>query len=418
MLKERFSVIVKRVGPILLALVVGLAGGVLFDRYVLARLDSYPYPTIPSDARPQFRLMGEAWQVIEREYVDQEATDPQCMAYGALEGMVRSLGDTGHSRFLSPEMVRRHDDFTAGEFEGIGAYVEMKDGRVVIVAPIDGSPAQRVGLEAGDVILRVDGQDVTNLPMDAVVSRITGPAGTAVSLTILDPQTDETRQVTVERAEIELDNVKWMRLPGTSVAYVRIVAFSRGVSDDLETTLEEIERRQEIGGIILDLRNNPGGLLSQAVGVTSQFLDEGRVLLRKDAQGKTTPVSVRPGLETIELPLAVLVNGGTASAAEIVTGALQDADRATIVGQTTFGTGTVLNEFGLSDGSALLLAVEEWRTPEGRTIWHTGLEPDIEVALPVDADPFSLPQMEDVTADQLQESDDAQLLRALEALGR
>jgi carboxyl-terminal processing protease len=171
-------------------------------------------------------------------------------------------------------------------------------------------------------------------------------------------------------------------------------------------------------GIILDLRNNPGGLLGEAVSVASQFLKNGNVLLEKDAQGKTTPVAVQPHGPVTDLPMVVLINGGTANAAEILAGALQDAHRATVLGETTFGTGTVLTEFRLSDGSALLLATEEWLTPAGRVIWHHGISPDVITALPRDAIPL-LPEPErGMTAAQLRASGDVQLLRALDLLSQ
>ena len=220
---------------------------------------------------------------------------------------------------------------------------------------MDGSPAQKAGLRPSDIILKVDGESVAGLPLDQVVSRILGPAGTSVVLTIMDPDTGRTRDVTIVRAHIKIQNVTWQRLPGTTVAHVRIAAFSQGVTEDLRGALEDI-------------------------------------------------------------PLVVLINGGTASAAEIVAGALQDAQRATLVGETTFGTGTVLNEFRLSDGSALLLATEEWLTPGGRVIWHQGISPDKMVSLSSGVAPL-LPEAErEMTAAQLQASEDAQLLQALELL--
>jgi carboxyl-terminal processing protease len=398
---------------VLLLLGAGLAGGIVLDRQVVA--EYMPPDNVPADATANFRLMAEAWNTIYQSYVDRPAVRAQALTYGAIGGMVDALGDTGHSRFLSPEMVQEQHNFTQGQFEGIGAYVEMKDGHVVIVAPIDGSPAQEAGLHPEDIILKVDGENVAGLPIDQVVSRILGPAGTSVALTILTPETGQTRDVTLVRAHITLQNVFWQQLPGTQIAHVRIVAFSKGVTDDLRQALGEIKQRG-LAGIILDLRSNPGGLLSEAVGTASQFLRGGNVLLEKDAQGAITPVPVQEGGLAPDLPLVVLIDPGTASAAEIVSGALQDAGRAKLVGETTFGTGTVLNQFGLSDGSALLLATEEWLTPEGQLIWHQGIAPDIQVSLPQGTTPL-LPQAEvGMTLEQVRNSGDAQLLRALELL--
>ena len=400
---------------VLLLLGAGLAGGIVLDRQVVA--EYMPPDNVQADATANFRLMAEAWNTIYQSYVDRPAVRAQALTYGSIGGMVDALGDTGHSRFLSPEMVQEQHNFTQGQFEGIGAYVEMKDGHVVIVAPIDGSPAQEAGLHPEDIILKVDGENVAGLPIDQVVSRILGPAGTSVALTILTPETGQTRDVTLVRAHITLQNVFWQQLPGTQIAHVRIVAFSKGVTDDLRQALGEIKQRG-LAGIILDLRSNPGGLLSEAVGTASQFLTGGNVLLEKDAQGAITPVPVQEGGLAPDLPLVVLIDPGTASAAEIVSGALQDAGRAKLVGETTFGTGTVLNQFGLSDGSALLLATEEWLTPEGQLIWHQGIAPDIQVSLPQGTTPL-LPQAEvGMTLEQVRNSGDAQLLRALELLNQ
>jgi carboxyl-terminal processing protease len=398
---------------VVLLLVAGLAGGIVMDRQVLAKF--VPADNIPPDATPSFQLMAEAWNIIHQSYVDLPAVQSQALTYGAIGGMVDALGDTGHSRFLSPEMVREQHNFSIGQFEGIGAYVEMKDGHVVIVAPMDGSPAQQAGLRPGDIILKVDGDKVAGLPIDQVVSRILGPAASSVTLTILTPETGQTRDVTLVRAQIAMQRVFWQQLPGTQIAHVRIVAFSKGVTEDLEKALREIQQ-QGLTGIILDLRSNPGGLLSEAVGVASQFLVSGNVLLEKDAQGEIRPVAVQEGGLAPDLSLVVLIDPGTASAAEIVSGALQDAGRAKLVGETTFGTGTVLNEFALSDGSALLLATEEWLTPDGRLIWHQGIAPDVQVTLPQGTSPL-LPQAEPgMTLEQVRNSGDAQLLRALELL--
>ncbi len=393
----------------------GLVGGVVLDREVLVAFD--PADNIPPAAAQDFRLMAQAWNTIQKYYVDRAAVKPRTMTYGAISGMVNALGDTGHSVFLSPEMVKQEQNFAEGHFQGIGAEVQMKNKHVVIVAPLDGSPAQKAGLRPGDIIMKVDGADIAGLPLDQVVKRISGPVGTKVTLTILNPRNAKLHKVTVTRANITIHNVTWQRLPGTQLADVRIAAFSRGVTDDLRKALKTIHQ-QHLQGIVLDLRDDPGGLLDEAIGVASQFLSGGNVLLEKNAKGQKTPVPVKPGGLAPDIPMVVLVNGGTASAAEIVAGALQDAKRATILGETTFGTGTVLQEFPLSDGSNLLLAVEEWLTPSGHTIWHKGISPNRLVSLPLDVTPL-FPQAErEMSAEQLQASPDKQLLDAIKLLSR
>jgi carboxyl-terminal processing protease len=403
---------------ILIVLVVfmglGLLCGVVLDRLVVSYV---AVPTqVPRDAAAEFGLMAQAWNVIDRVYVDRTAIQPITLTYGALSGMVDALGDTGHSVFLTPQMVAEESQFESGDYEGVGLEVQSKDGHVVIVAPMDGSPAQRAGLLAGDVIMKVDGQDVSQLPLSDVVARIVGPAGTQVTLTILNPTTNAMRDVTLKRETITIHNVAWQQLPGTRLAHLRLAAFSQDVTQDLRQALAEVEQAQ-LSGLVLDLRNNPGGLLDEAIKSASQFLSSGDVVLTKDVNGQITHVAVQPGGVALELPLVVLINGGTASGAEVMAGALQDAGRGSLVGETTFGTGTVLEQFKLPDGSALMLATQEWLTPKGRQIWHKGLAPDVAVTL----DPgksILLPEEEQgLTAAQLQDSGDAQLLRAIELLG-
>ncbi|MEZ4643395.1 MAG: S41 family peptidase [Chloroflexota bacterium] len=407
----------KRFATLLLVLLVffiGIVGGIVLDRTMLTAF--VPLENIPTEANDSFALIAEAWHTITEQYVDQTAVSNDSLAYGAIRGMVDGLGDTGHSRFLSPEELQEQHDYNQGSFEGIGAYVEMRDGFTTIVSPIDNSPAQAAGLQAGDIILAVNGEDVTTLPLDEVVQRVLGPAGSEVTLTIFTPDSEETWDVTLTRARVELQNVTWQQLPGTTVAQIRISAFSQHVSDDLQQALTEIQA-QGMTGVILDLRNNPGGLLSEAIGVASQFLPEGTaVLQRQDAQGQVDTEAAIAGGAALDIPLTVLINEGSASASEIVAGALQDAGRATLVGETTFGTGTVLNEFDLSDGSAMLLATEQWLTPQGRLIWHQGITPDEVVALADGERPLQPEASRDMTADELLASGDAQLLQALQLL--
>jgi carboxyl-terminal processing protease len=265
------------------------------------------------------------------------------------------------------------------------------------------------------VIVRVGGKSVIGLSLREVVSRIRGPAGTMLTLTVRDPRTDETRRLSLKRADVAFRSVTWHLLPEGAVAHLRIASFSRGTSPRLGQALKQIGQAGATG-LVLDLRNDPGGLLDEAVSVATRFLGTGSVLQVKDARGRVRVVPTKTGVPTSSLPMVVLVNAGTASAAEIVSGALQDAGRAALVGETTFGTGTVLQEFPLSDGSALMVAVEEWLTPRGRTIWHRGLAPDVVVRLPPQVLPLLPEQEATLTKPQLQASRDDQLLRGLELL--
>ncbi len=368
-----------------------------------------------ASAGPDYNLIGQAWDTINRVYVDRQAIKPLNLTYGAISGMTDALGDTGHSRFLTPDMVREQQTLVQGKFQGIGAEVEMKDGAVTIVAPFDNSPAQKAGLRPGDIIEKVEGQSVMGLQLHEVVQKLLGNAGTKVTITVLTPKTGNVRDVTLTRQEITIQEVTWQQIPGTTIAHLRLSSFSETAQQDLRRALSQIEQ-QKLTGIILDLRDNPGGLLNEAVQVASQFLTNGNVVLVKDASGKETPLAVRPGGMATTIPMVVLINGGTASAAEIVSGALQDDHRATLIGSKTFGTGTVLQQYPLSDGSALLLATGEWLTPDGRVIWHNGISPDIEVSLDPNVSPLFPLAERNMTAAEIQASKDQQLLRAIAEL--
>jgi len=390
-----------------LSLVLALCAGVLYDRWVLLT-------GMPAGAERDFQLMAEAWNIIHRYYVARDTVQSGDLTRGAIQGMTESLGDSGHTIYLNPQMRRHADTAMRAKFTGIGVEIKMKDRQAVIVAALDGSPALRAGLQPGDIILEVNGQPVAGLPWSAIDERITGPIGEPVKLGVLHPGSGRRQEFTIVRASIKIANVSWRALPGTEVAHLRIAIFSEGVARDVRSALLEIQR-QGCKRVILDLRNDPGGVVDEAVAVASEFLSGGNVLLEKNADGKITPQPVKPGGVATNLPMVVLINGGSASASEIVAGALRDAHRATLVGMTTFGTGTVLQQYPLFDGSALLLAVGEWLTPSGRSFWHRGINPDDEVPsseiLPL------IPAAEkDLTAEDVQAYGDKQLLRALALL--
>lgn len=362
-------------------------------------------------------LIQEAWNVIDQNYVDRPAVQSGSLTYGAISGMVDALGDTGHSRFLTPRMVQAERSLLRGTYVGVGLEIAMRNGRATIVAPLDNSPAFAAGLHSGQQILKVEGRDISQLPIDQLADRIMGPAGSKVTLSILDPRSGATFEVPLVRAQIRVNNVSWQLIPGSRFADLRVAAFSAGVTDGVETALKEIQR-QGLPGAVLDLRNNPGGQLSEAIGVASQFLDSGVVLLEKDAKGAVRPDEVKPGGVALSLPLVVLIDEGTASAAEIVAGALQSQDRAPLAGETSFGTGTVLQMFRLSDGSQILLAVQEWLTPQGRTIWHKGITPDTLIELKPNAEMMTPSSLRDMTREAFLAGSDLQLIRAVEMLAR
>jgi carboxyl-terminal processing protease len=376
---------------------------------------SVPAKSAPALGQPNFALMAEAWKTIQGVYVDRTALKSETLTHGAIAGMVESLGDTGHSAFLTKDMLNQERQYAEGRYEGVGIEMRMEKGSALIVAPLDGSPAQKAGIRPKQIITKVDGKSLIGLDLGEIVKLILGPAGSSVTLSIFDPATDQSRDVVLKRATISIKNVRWRPLPGTAIAHLRIAGFSKGVGRDLQQALQQITS-QKMSGIILDLRDDPGGLFQEVIGCTSQFLDRGDVALVKNAAGEIRRVPVLSQQHVTPLPMVMLVNEGTASAAEIMAGACQDAGRAKLVGQKTFGTGTVLQQFNLSDGSALLLAVEEWLTPKGHSIWHKGIKPDSDVALPEGVRPLLPGDQQNLTQEKLLSSKDTQLLAALKLL--
>ncbi|MCZ0938808.1 MAG: S41 family peptidase [Caldilineaceae bacterium] len=372
-----------------------------------------------AEERPsQFIIFWEAWDYVVAHFVDRERVDFAAMTYGAIEGMLASLGDEGHTTFLSPDAVRLHQTSLEGSFEGIGAYVSMEEGEVLIVAPIDGSPAEQAGILAGDVILEVDGNPVEGKSLDQVIFLVRGPANSEVVLTVRRPEVREPLQVLITRARIEVPSVSWSPIPNTDISYIKISQFTASVDRELEVALREISEAQTNQGIILDLRNNPGGFLQQAIQANSQFLPKGDLILIETDANQNQTVHRSRGLGYArEMPLVVLINEGTASAGEITAGALKENERALLIGETTFGTGTVLNQFGLSDGSAILLGVTNWLTPDGNLIKGQGVTPDLEVTQPASSKKVSTEMLRSLTAEQFGTIEDDQFLMALQHLG-
>jgi carboxyl-terminal processing protease len=369
----------------------------------------------PTELQRQFSIFWEAWELVERHYVDRSAVDPQEMTYGAIAGMIDSLGDDGHTRFMTPEELVLQSSDIAGRFFGIGAEIGQRDGHPVIVAPMDGSPAEQAGIQAGDIIVEVDGQPVAGMSLDQIVRMIRGPEGEPVRLAVIHPGQMELVEITIVRAQIEVNPVSWAMVPGTDIAHLRLSQFNANANDRLLQSMREI-RDAGARAMVVDMRNNVGGLLDQAVLVTSQFVPEGNVVLEQDAQGNRRAIPVERGGVATDIPIVVLVNRGTASGAEIFAGAMQDHERGPVVGETTFGTGTVLSTFSLSDGSAMLLGTSQWLTPEGRQIWKLGITPDEELPLPLAVPPLRPRELEEMTPEEFMSSEDVQILRAVELL--
>jgi len=393
-----------------LGFVVALSAGASLERWFLMA-------DIPRNATGDFRLMAQAWEVIDRYYVDRPAVRHAAMAAGAINGMTEALGDTGHSVYLTASEARKAGAAVQGKLNGIGVeIVQSTNHQTIVVAPMDGSPAQQAGVRPGDIILQVDGRSVAGLPLSHISAKMSGEAGQPVALTVFNPKDGQRRELKIIRAAVKVNHVSWQRLPGTDLAHVRIAMFSDGVTTDLRKALLDI-KQQGLRGIVFDLRNNPGGALEEAIGTASQFIKSGNVMWQKNAKGIITPVPVEGGGVATDMPLVTLLNAYSASDSEIVAAALHDAHRTTLVGDTTAGTGTVLTQFQLTDGSALLLAVEEWLTPNKVSFWHRGIEPDVKVSQPPEA--LLRPGMEhDMTPELLRICGDVQLLKGIELLNQ
>lgn len=323
-------------------------------------------------------LIEDVFSKIKSESVD-PPTDEE-LVRGAVKGMAKSVKDAGDdfALFYSPKDYRSFQEVTTGQFSGIGVWLKDRSGRLEIVSVIPSTPAQRVGLREGDVIDSIDGEPVGSLNSDQAVNRIKGKEGTEVSLGI--DRDGEQVSFDITRETIELPNLIANRTP-EGLGYVRLFGFSRGAGDQLR---DEVKELTEAGaeGIILDLRDNGGGLFSEGVSVASVFIEEGEIVSYKERSEQEVVYDAQ-GDAFEDVPLVVLVNEGTASASEIVTGALQDTNRAVVVGTNTYGKGSVQEVLPLADASALKLTIGAYFTPEGQKINGTGIEPDVEV----DSDP-------------------------------
>jgi carboxyl-terminal processing protease len=371
----------------------------------------------PSEARETFQPFWETWYLVHEKYVDQESVNNERMTQGAILGMLATLGDLGHTTYLTRDEVKRLQESLKGEFEGIGASIALRKQGPTIVQTMPKSPARRAGLKAGDVIVQVDSATINNtISLQQLVQNVRGPAGSTVHLKVLRGDPPEKVALDIERAKVDVPDVSWQMLPKVPLAHVAIRSFGEHTDAQLRVALAAA-RKDGAKGLILDLRGNPGGLKEQAVKVTSEFLKAGEVVfIEKDSHGKTTPVAANPNGVAQEIPLCVLINDGTASSAEILAGAVQDYQRGKLIGERTFGTGTVLREYKLSDGSAVLLAVDQWLTPKERQIWHKGIAPDIKVELPPGT-AILLPESETkLSVKALTDSKDTQLLKAIEVL--
>lgn len=396
-----------------LALVLTFSVGIGVGGLASSALDGTGTTPAPTSGSTEFGLIREAWDTLHTKYVGADTLNDKDLIYGAIDGMTEAVGDTGHTSFMTPEQRTARSNDLSGKYVGIGVRIDTaEDGLPLIVGVFKGSPAEKAGLLAGDEIVAVDGKTTSGHEIDEIVGWVRGEAGSTVVVTVRPGATGTQRDVSMVRADVAVAPVSWTLVPGTRTAFIRLDQFSSGAADNLKAVLGEV-RAAGADRIILDLRGNPGGYVNEADAVASQFLKSGTVFIERAADGHQTIHSVTPGGLATDLPLVVLVDGSTASSSEIVSGALQDAGRAQIVGIKTFGTGTVLGEFVLSDGSALRVGTVEWLTPEGRRIWHEGITPDVIVERASDVaaiDPEAVAKMTPAEVDAVK---DAQLARGL-----
>ncbi|HYP24442.1 MAG TPA: S41 family peptidase [Actinomycetota bacterium] len=326
-----------------------------------------------SGAGGDFDLVEEAYREIASSAVD--SPGEEALARGAIKGMLEVLKkDDPYALFYSPNAFRSFQELTSGQFSGIGVWLKEKDAGLTIVSVLPSTPALEAGLREGDVIETIDGDEATSFTSDEAVALIKGPEGTDVSLGI--ERDGEELDFTITREEIDLPNLR-ASLRSDDVGYIQLFGFARGAGAQVRDEVSEL-LDQGAEGIVLDLRNNGGGLFSEAVDVASVFIEDGEVVIYREASDEETSYEAE-GDAFEDVPLVVLVNEGTASASEIVAGALQDQERATLIGTTTYGKGSVQEVVRLRDASALKLTTAAYLTPEGRDINGKGIDPDVEV---------------------------------------
>jgi len=395
-----------------------------------ARIYLYSLQAAPKEnAYENIKLFTTALERVRLDYVDADKVSYQELIYGALKGMLSTLDP--HSEFMEPSKFEELKKDTEGAFGGVGIVISMKDNAVTVVAPIEDTPGFKAGILPGDKIVKIDGKSTEKLGLQEAVKRLRGTPGTEVTLTILRPSTGQVQDYKLVRAEIKVDTVKDINnkrefpLDDNKIGYVRLSQFGERTSDELETALRKLES-QGMQGLVMDLRGNPGGLLDQAVLVCSKFLPRGTLIVSTEGRMASVKTEHRAiGRDTHpRIPMVVLVNNGSASASEIVAGCLQDLKRAIIVGEQTFGKGSVQSILPLSDGSALRLTTAKYYTPSHRVIHEKGISPDIIVPMTDEEErdmmlrraPGGLESLEPKDRERVASARDPQLERAMDLL--
>lgn len=357
------------IGSLLLVLTLSLGGSVASKS-----------PNGTTGTYEQLRLFTEVLSIVQNQYVDE--VPPKDLIYSAIKGTLRGLDP--HSSFLDPDSYREMQVETSGSFGGLGIEITLRDDVLTVVAPIDGTPAYRAGLQTGDRIVRIDGLPTKDMQLIDAVKRMRGKPGTKVVISVAREGWPEPKDIEIIREQIRVQSVRTHDL-GSGIGYIRIRQFQEQTGHDVEAAIDKFTK-EGAKALIVDLRNNPGGLLTAAVEVAEKFVDDGKLVVYTEGRVRNQNMrfSAHAKKPVTSLPMVVLVNQGSASASEIVAGALQDYGRAILVGTPTFGKGSVQTIIPLSDGSGLRLTTAKYFTPKGRSIHGTGIAPDIVVELPKD----------------------------------
>jgi carboxyl-terminal processing protease len=334
--------------------------------------------TTPGDLQTLFKPFWEAWNIVHDQYVDQPV-DNVALMQGAIRGMIAALGDE-HSSYMDPKTYSDANAGLAGQYEGIGAWVDTTAAYLTVISPIPDSPADKAGIQPGDKIIAIDGEDMTGTDAELVRQRVLGPAGTTVVLTVAREGQTDPLEFSITREKIVVKSASG-KILDNGIGYVQITTFGDKTTSELRATLKDL-MAQNPKGLIVDLRNNGGGYLQTAVEVASEFLPNGVVLYEQYGDGKRNTYDVISGGQATQIPLVVLINEGTASASEIVSGAIQDYGRGKLVGITSYGKGSVQNWVPLSDNQgAVRVTIAKWLTPHERSISKIGLTPDVTVEM-------------------------------------
>ncbi|PIS42448.1 MAG: hypothetical protein COT24_03330 [Candidatus Kerfeldbacteria bacterium CG08_land_8_20_14_0_20_40_16] len=334
-----------------------------------------------STEKVDFNIFWKAWDIVQNKYVGRPV-DERNLFYGAMSGLVASLQDP-YSVFFNPDLTQAFNQEISGTFDGIGIEIGIKKNQLVVIAPLPDSPAEKTGILAGDKIMKIDSVDTNTITIDTAVNLIRGKEGTTVNLLIEREGENEPLSFTVTREVIKVQSITW-EIIDSNIAYLKISHFNEDTEKNFQKAINEIILK-EPKGIILDLRNNPGGYLDVAIDITGSFVEKEKIVVIEDyGDGRRTEYKSDDGGSLSNYPVVVLVNNGSASASEIMAGALQDYGVATIVGEQTFGKGSVQELTEFSDGSSLKLSVAKWLTPTGRSINEEGIKPDVEVKLSED----------------------------------